>query len=964
MAKKYTLKQLISAIENNNITVFKTIVDSDDISITKQSSRLLRCAIENDSADIFSLLINNEQISLTSGKNLAIKLCIELNREDMMHALLKTTAFESVSGTALYNFFKKAAKLGNHAISKALIKAHGDKFYLATALPWIIKHDLSTSAKHLLKKHPEMLPFLYFKQAIKENASTELLSALVHSGRFNVQKLFEWSTQTTSLSSELIKILIAHPDVDPSFDSNYALSEMIKLGHVEIVQLLLAHPKVEPSDQDNRAIRYAALYGQVEIMKLLLAVTDKSIDPNAENNYCLKIATANDNMEMILILLPHCAIHRMKLSNILKHDTVDLREEITNYFQQPESYLAAQSKFNAAQKLAFTILEFKNNIQKWEKEKEKELINGQENAMNDESVIRAKNTFEHKVQPAFADTFLTYADKEAENKELSAIINIEQKIRECILDAILASKPQQETIDFIQKNKTELMKAADATMMKLAREQHFNANSNIQHLAWRGYDADAPYKNLFDNLLTPPKKEKPVFTTAAARVDDNTLLNTTASLYVRKMVAYYYLLAISSEFILDTDKPLTDEEQKQIIAERIANFISELADMRSAHSDDYKGKPDAPSCYPGYLGRVSNMGFKHPLTKETISTKNFVADRLESYIFTAFKKQLYACTSESEGQQLLAALTLLSETGWRAQNIFLGQETYEDKLLKEREVFIQTLGSQEQSLGIINQELENANRPALNARAEADGMNEQSYVFQYLLDPARGTLSGKFSAEYSRWVKKFHTIEKTEENAPSTEKTWYNPYTSSVAQINTLLTRNQHMAAFAANITKRLKNAEIKLALFNALQTLVKKLPIFKTNKHDIASYILFTETLTEAVFNLQEENIKDPSLFAYQDLSSLQLKTIHNDLQEKLTDKSEDDAFAGALAIFETFRLPEVHLTPKTPSFTPQFQGTKTPPLSPSKQHQNHHHMANYSPSKHDKSPLLTRSANNSSLL
>lgn len=970
MAKKYTLKQLTTAIENDDATLTKTIIDSDEVNIAKQSSKLLRCAIENNCANIFSLLIDNEQINLTAGKNLAIKLCIEHNRTDMMNALLKTSAFDSLSNAALYNFFKKAAELQHNEITKALIKKHGDQFQLSTALTWIIKHNLAYAAKQLLKiynnAHP--LSFKFLKQAIKDNGSVELLSALIHSGKFDVQTAFNFSIITTPFSPQLLEILLSHPDVDPGVNSNFALQEMVKYGHIETIKLFLAHPKVDPTDEDNFAIRRAVFYEQTEVVKLLLTHMHRGIDPNTDNHYCLKLAAKNNNLPMILVLLPYCFIHRMKLSSILQLDTNNLSQEIIDYFQHPESYIAAHPKLTPVQKLAFTILEFKKNIQKWEKEKEDALIHDQENAMNDESVIRAKATFERKVEPAFTDAFLSYADDQAEDKELSAVIQIEQKIRESILDAILASNPLPDTLTFIQKNKTELKKATDVLMMQQAREQHFNTRTNLCHLAWRGYDVNAPSKG-FDNLLTPPEEEAVVFTTAAAKIDDNALLNTTASLYVRKMVAYYYLLAIDSKFIQEDNQPIGDETKKEILSERMANFISELADMRSAHSEDHTDGSDAPSCYPGYLGRITNMGFKHPLTKETISTKNFVADRLETYIFTEFKKQLDTCDSEAEGQQLLEALILLSETGWRAQNIFLGQETYEDKLLNERDLFIQNLGSQDQNIETINQELENANRPALNTMTQTNGISEQSYVFQYLLDPARGTLSGKFSAEYSRWVKQFNATEavlpptapQIIEDNPKTEKLWLNPYISSAAQIGNLLTQNKKNPILATNMEKRLANINIKLTIFDALENIVNTTSSYQLDTYDMACYQLFAEKLTETIFQyMQEEKIEHFSLTWYKSLSKSQLELLHNDLQEKLSDCSDEDAFAGALAIFEEFTSYQSPFeVKKSPSFTPLYQETKTPPPSPSKQA----NAANRSPLKQEKALLIRRNSEGTTL-
>ena len=968
---KYTLKNLIHAIKKNQFAQAETIINSDDFSLNRPSAKLLRCTIENNRLDIFDLLIKNKNINLKAGSNTAIKLCIEHNRADIMSSLLKTSAFNGLSNTAVYNFFKKAAELKHDGITKALVKNHGHKFRFSTALSWAIKHNLEYSAKQILKsnKKTNSLPLDFLKQAIKENASSELLSVLIHSGKFDVQKTFEWAIEAKPFSAKLIEILLSHLDIDPGAHSNFALHEMARYGHVEIVKLLLAHPKVNPADNNNFALRRAVYYQHLEVVKLLLNVVDKGVDPNISNHYCLKAAAEQKNLDMVQLFLPYCSIHRMKLSNILKSDANDLSAEIINYFEHPESYVSAQPTFTKAQKTAFNILEFKKNITKWEKKKEKTLIHDDENAMNDESVIRAKVTFERKVQPTFSDIFLTYTDEESENKELSAIIHIEKKIRESILDAILASNPSPEIIAFIQKNKAELMNATDLILMKQAREQFFNSNSNTHHLAWRGYDANAPYKGRFNNLLTPPKKVRAVFTTNVAKIDDNTLLNTTASLYVRKMVAYYYLLAISSEIILDEDQPFTEDIKKEVISERVANFISELADMRSAHSDEYNGKPDAPSCYPGYLGRATNMGFKHPLTKETISTKRFIEDMLESYIFMNLKQQLEKCGSEHEGQQLLAALTLLSETGWRAQHVFLGQESYDDELLHIRQSAIHALGTQELAIAEVNKALNQANRPHLRSNDEDNNLSEETYVFQYLLDPARGKLSGKFSAEYLRWVKKFIiaeenpiSAEESPENITKSEKLWNNPYTSSVTQINNLLIRNQNNPIIALNISKRLSYANAKLTIFDILQNIVKRIPGYQLDTYDMACYTLFTEKLTETVFeHLQQENIEQFSLEWYKGLSEVKLKLLHTDLQEKLSDCSDDDAFAGALAVFEEFTTShQPHAIKKTPSFTPLFQGTKTPPLSPSK----NANTINRSPCKNAGSSLVRKNTNGMPLL
>src|SRR3972149_6208605 len=61
--------------------------------------------------------------------------------------------------------------------------------------------------------------------------------------------------------SEVVKLLLADPRVDPSANDNNATHEASKNGHEKVVKLLLAHPRVDPSADDNYAIRLASVNG-------------------------------------------------------------------------------------------------------------------------------------------------------------------------------------------------------------------------------------------------------------------------------------------------------------------------------------------------------------------------------------------------------------------------------------------------------------------------------------------------------------------------------------------------------------------------------------------------------------------------------------------------------------------------------------------------------------------------------
>jgi Ankyrin repeats (3 copies) len=71
-------------------------------------------------------------------------------------------------------------------------------------------------------------------------------------------------------NTDIVRLLLADPRVDPSADMNYAIRWASELGRTEVVRMLLDDPRVDPSNWKQWAIRKASRNGHKEIVRLLL----------------------------------------------------------------------------------------------------------------------------------------------------------------------------------------------------------------------------------------------------------------------------------------------------------------------------------------------------------------------------------------------------------------------------------------------------------------------------------------------------------------------------------------------------------------------------------------------------------------------------------------------------------------------------------------------------------------------
>ncbi len=95
-----------------------------------------------------------------------------------------------------------------------------------------------------------------------------------------------------------------------------AIKVLLSNGRTEVVKLLLADPRVDPSAKDNEAIQLASEYGYAESVKLLLA--DPRSDPSAKDNEAIKLASKKGHIEVVKLLLGSDKINLQVKTQVLK----------------------------------------------------------------------------------------------------------------------------------------------------------------------------------------------------------------------------------------------------------------------------------------------------------------------------------------------------------------------------------------------------------------------------------------------------------------------------------------------------------------------------------------------------------------------------------------------------------------------------------------------------------------------
>ena len=100
---------------------------------------------------------------------------------------------------------------------------------------------------------------------------------------------------------DVVQLLLDDPCVDPSAEHNEAVKVASYNEHYTVVQLLMADPRVDPSASGNLAVKFASINGSVSIVELLLA--DPRVVAKGGEQLALQNASKCGKLNVLRMLL-------------------------------------------------------------------------------------------------------------------------------------------------------------------------------------------------------------------------------------------------------------------------------------------------------------------------------------------------------------------------------------------------------------------------------------------------------------------------------------------------------------------------------------------------------------------------------------------------------------------------------------------------------------------------------------
>lgn len=266
-----------------------------------------------------------------------------------------------------------------------------------------------------------------------------------------------------------------------------------------------------------------------------------------------------------------------------------------------------------------------------------------ESAMDKSLVNKSAKHFKEHIEPYYKEKFETFGGVEG----------IERRIKEVILDKLIANKP--DIAEAIAHMKGALLNGDEEAMRWMFL--HCQDTTDIYETSWRAYDPEAPVE-AFANLLTAPTTESendPLYSIPETGVSENFGLKMGSDI-IRTRACYFFLVA--------TDERMTPE-QWEISLEK---FIAAVAELRRSNNDDEDEQTDAdsPSCFPGCITHLGKIATVNPY----IPPMDFMLhEDMQAFFRSEFRKILVSlflkCTNKASVAQLVEALTMLThETAW------------------------------------------------------------------------------------------------------------------------------------------------------------------------------------------------------------------------------------------------------------------------------------------------------------
>jgi len=303
--------------------------------------------------------------------------------------------------------------------------------------------------------------------------------------------------------------------------------------------------------------------------------------------------------------------------------------------------------------LAQKILEMEQSVKiKLEEEQvasNREFARNRENSMSESLVLKGNIFFNRSVKPRYEETFLSYLRDQnltGKNAEAECVKNILQELKSDILNSIQEDDHTPEnTKRWLQNNKSILLNASatnDAAVL-LASHNYLNSYTAIKQIAWRNFDVTA-LKNIdWYNLLESSVGDEIQDNNVSIYSGHSEISNKNDAKHdCRYKLAYYYLASKDPKLL---------EPEKHIA---FSHIIAQLADIRRAHNivndngiECDNAKIDSPSCFPGTLGRIYQMGKGHPDLALPLSIRELLPTLFKRMIYIKFNAFLESITQNS-----------------------------------------------------------------------------------------------------------------------------------------------------------------------------------------------------------------------------------------------------------------------------------------------------------------------------
>jgi hypothetical protein len=110
-----------------------------------------------------------------------------------------------------------------------------------------------------------------------------------------------WQLACRVGDAKFVEAMLNLPFIDPAAEDNYAIKLVSANGHAAVVELLLQDGRADPAANDNYAIRFASREGHAAVVELLLQ--DGRADPAVNDNYAIRLASREGHAAVVELLL-------------------------------------------------------------------------------------------------------------------------------------------------------------------------------------------------------------------------------------------------------------------------------------------------------------------------------------------------------------------------------------------------------------------------------------------------------------------------------------------------------------------------------------------------------------------------------------------------------------------------------------------------------------------------------------